>query len=94
MKTVIVAVSVLALFAGACKKKEQPENIPQPKAEATTAAPAVSTSAITQNPLEAPGAYLKSTVGQINKAKAAAALYEESAKKSMQSADPNNTGGN
>lgn len=90
MKTVIAAVSVLALFLGACKKKQQPENIPQPKAEA----PAVSTSAVTQNPLEAPGAYIKSTVGQINKAKAAAAIYEESARKSMQAADPNNTGGN
>jgi len=89
MKTFLAAAFLgLVFFVGACKKKA-PENIPQPKAEAV----AVSTAA-TANPLEAPGAYLKTTVGQIDKAKAAAALYESAAKAEAAAADLNNTGGN
>ncbi len=90
--------TALLLCAGlaACKKAKQPEQVPQPKMdEPQAAAPAVSTApAVDQNPLNAPGNYLKSTVGQIDKAKAAKVLYEDAAKKSMQSLDLNDTGGN
>ncbi len=91
----LTAAVLLCACLAACKKAKQPEQVPQPKMEETqAAAPAVSTAAVTQNPLEAPGNYLKSTVGQIQKAKDAKALYEESAKKSMGSLDLNDTGGN
>ncbi len=75
MKHMILAAALAAFAAGGCKKR-QPENVPQPKAEgqavamSTPAAPGV---------LEAPGAYLKATVGQVGKAKAAAAVYEKAA---------------
>lgn len=76
----IVAAAVLAAFAaGACKKR-QPENIPQPK---TGEAPAVAVSTAPAGMLEAPGAYLKTTVGQVGKAKAAAAVYEKAAAGSL-----------
>ena len=85
------AALVLAFSLGACKKKA-PENIPVPKAEAQAAA--VSTAAVTTNILEAPGAYLQSTVGQIDKAKAAKELYEKAARDNAAALDLNNTGGN
>lgn len=72
----IIFMAALAAFAG-CKKKA-PEQIPQPKAAET----AVSTDA-PAGMLAAPGNYLKTTVGQIGKAKAAAALYEKTAKDSL-----------
>lgn len=91
MKNLAAAVVLTALSLGACKKK-QPENIPQPKAER---AAAVSTAPVVdQNPLTAPGSYLKATVGQIDKAKAAAALYEKSAADSAKSLELDRTGGN
>lgn len=92
MKTIIAAAFLALAFSfGACKKKA-PENIPQPKAQPEAAA--VSTSAVTSNPLELPGAYLKSTVGQIDKAKAAKELYEKTAREEAAALDLNNTGGN
>ena len=92
MKIIFAAATLALSFSvGACKKKV-PENIPQPKAD--TQAAAVSTAAVAASPLEAPGEYLKTTVGQIDKAKAAAALYESAAKAEAAAADLNNTGGN
>lgn len=89
--TLTAAFLALAFSVGACKKKA-PENIPQPKVEPQAAA--VSTAAVTTNILEAPGAYLQSTVGQIDKAKAAKALYEKAARDNAAALDLNNTGGN
>lgn len=98
MGKIFAALMVLACLT-ACEKKRAPEQIPQPKADgpqaAAPAAPAASTAPVVdQNPLTAPGNYLKTTVGQVQKAKAAKALYEDAAKKSMQSLDLNDTGGN
>lgn len=94
MKIKLAAALLALVFSlGACKKKA-PENIPQPKAGPETASAAVSTAAVPANPLEVPGAYLKSTVGQIDKAKAAKALYEKTARQEAASLDLNNTGGN
>lgn len=85
---------VLAGLCAGCRKK-QPENVPVPKAEPAAQAAAVSTApAFSQNPLAAPGNYLKTTVGRVQEAKDAKALYEETAKKSMGSLDLNDTGGN
>ena len=92
MKISLAAATLALAFSfGACKKKA-PENIPVPKAEAQAAA--VSTAAVTTSILEAPGAYLQSTVGQIDKAKAAKELYEKAARDNAAALDLNNTGGN
>jgi hypothetical protein len=87
---------LLALPLAACGSKKQPETVPQPKAGApeTAAAPAVSTPTAGADLLHAPGNYLKTTVGHINEAKAAKALFEKTAKEEASSADLNNTGGN
>lgn len=92
VKLFAAALALPALFA--CQKK-QPENIPQPKTEPPAQTAAVSTApAVDQNPLTAPGTYLKTTVGQIQKAKDAKALYEATEKKNLDSLNLNDTGGN
>lgn len=77
-KSLFFAAALAAVLTAGCKKKN-PENIPQPKAEeavsASTAAPV--------GLLEAPGAYIKNTVGNVDKAKAAAAVYEKTAKETL-----------
>jgi len=91
----IIAVLLLAVFAAGCKKKE-PEQIPVPKAEpAAAAVPAAEPAAPapSQNPLTAPGNYLKTTVGQVQKAKAAAAVYEDAAKNRADALDSSKLGG-
>jgi uncharacterized lipoprotein len=91
----ILAVLLIAVFAAGCKKKE-PERIPQPKVEsAEAAAPAAEPAAPapSQNPLTAPGNYLKTTVGQVQKAKAAAAVYEDAAKNRADALDSSKLGG-
>lgn len=88
------AVLIFGTIFTACKKKP-PENVPVPKAETAAVEPAVSTMpAVNQNPLTAPGNYLKTTVGQVQKAKDAKAIYEQAAKQNMQSLDLDDTGGN
>ena len=95
MKKIITVVFVLAGACAACKKK-QPEPIPVPKAEPPVqTAAAVSTAAVfSQNPLTAPGNYLRTTVGHVKEAKDAKALFETTAKDELKSLDLNNTGGN
>lgn len=96
MKTCITAAVIgLAFGLSACKKKP-PESVPVPKTEPPAAAAvAVSTApGFSQNPLTAPGNYLKTTVGHIKEAKEAKALYEKTAKDGLKSLDLNNTGGN
>ncbi|HAU90097.1 MAG TPA: hypothetical protein DCW72_07705 [Elusimicrobia bacterium] len=91
----ILAVLLIAAFVAGCKKKA-PEQIPQPKAEAAAvAAPAAEPAAPapSQNPLTAPGNYLKTTVGQVQKAKAAAAVYEDAAKNRADALDSSKLGG-
>lgn len=99
MKRIIFAAMFCALGFAACKKK-QPEVIPQPKAAdaqamAVSTAAAVSTApAAAQGLLNVPGNYVKTTVGQIDKARAAKALFEKTAKQEAASLDLNDTGGN
>lgn len=96
MKTFITfAVLAVSLFLVSCKKK-QPENVPVPKAgpPPRTAAAVSTAPAFSQNPLTAPGNYLKTTVGHVKEAKDARALYEKTAKDGLKSLDLNNTGGN
>lgn len=93
MKYGYLAAAMLAAALAGCKKK-QPENIPVPKAESAAAASVSSGTVLDQNPLNAPGNYLKTTVGQVQKAKDAKALYEETAKQGLKSLDLNDTGGN
>ncbi len=96
-----LAAAVLAgAFLCGCKKK-QPETIPQPKAEeaadAAADAPAPAEPAareVEQNPLKAGEKYLKTTVGQVDKAKAAAAVYEDAAKEHFKGTDVDDAGGN
>lgn len=92
--TLLIAAALCAISFSGCKKR-QPENIPQPKAETAAQERPVSTApAVNQNPLTAPGNYLKTTVGQVQKARDAKALYEETAKQGLKSLDLNDTGGN
>lgn len=87
---VLISVSALA----ACKKKA-PESVPVPKAAPAGQAAAASTAPVfSQNPLTAPGNYLKTTVGHVKEAKEAKALFEATAKDEYKSLDLNNTGGN
>jgi hypothetical protein len=81
------------LLLAACGGKKQPESVPQPKAAEGAAAPAVSSAAVQNNPLKAPGDYLKTTVGRVAEAKAAKALFERTAREEA-AADVNATGGN
>lgn len=78
MKTgIFVAAAALAVFATGCKKK-QPEPIPQPKAREAAA------KQDSEKPPEtAVGNYLRGQVDNIEKAKAAKALYEKSAQESL-----------
>lgn len=93
MKLIFVSALLVCGGAFAACKKPAPEQIPLPKAEAPAAA--VSTApAVEQNPLNAPGNYLKTTVGQVQKAKDAKALYEEAARQNLQGLDLNDNGGN
>ena len=79
MKNSVLFAAAMAALLAAGGKKKAPEHIPQPKAEeqvaASTAAPV--------GLLEAPGAYIKNTVGSVEKAKAAAAVYEKTAKETL-----------
>ena len=95
MKSYItLAVIALAFGFSACKKK-QPETIPVPKTGPAASEAAVSTAAVfSQNPLTAPGNYLKNTVGHVKEAKEAKALYEKAAKEGLNGLDLDNTGGN
>lgn len=92
MRTGYLAAALALAALGACQKK-QPENIPQPKAEPAQAAVSTAT-VIDQNPLTAPGTYLKTTVGRVQEAKDAKALYEATEKKNLDSLNLNDTGGN
>ena len=95
MKNIIVIV-IFVLCAGlsACKKRA-PETVPQPKAVEPAETAAISTSAVKSvGLLDAPGNYLKTTVGQVGKAREARALFEKTAKQELESTDLNNTGGN
>jgi hypothetical protein len=95
MKIVLI-LAVLAVVIGfVIYKNKPPEVIPQPKAAATGLAPAVSTVAVVeQNPLKMPANYLKVTLGHVNEAKAAKALYEKTEKDQMGGFDKSSTGGN
>jgi len=86
-------IKIILLFAligglAACEKPA-PENPPEPKAPANSAADAlaaaaVSTSALSYNSLlNAPGNYLKTTVGRLGAAKDAVKVYEKSEAESM-----------
>lgn len=95
MRSIFISAFIICAGALAACKKPAPEQVPLPQAEAAAPAAAVSTmTAVEQNPLTAPGNYLKTTVGQVQKAKDAKALYEEAAKQNLQSLDLNDTGGN
>ena len=96
MKTCITLAIIAVAFGFASCKKKQSENVPLPKAgpPAQTAAAVSTAPAFSQNPLTAPGNYLKTTVGHVKEAKDARALYEKTAKDGLKSLDLNNTGGN
>lgn len=95
MKTYITLAVIAVSFCLVSCKKKQPEKVPVPKAEPPAQAAVSSTTPVfSQNPLTAPGNYLKTTVGHVKEAKDARALYEKTAKDGLKSLDLNNTGGN
>jgi hypothetical protein len=95
MKNLVIAVIfVLASGAAACKKRA-PEPIPRPKAdEAAQGAGASTDSVKAAGLLEAPGNYLKTAVGQVDKARAAKALFEKTAKQELDGLNAEKTDGN
>jgi hypothetical protein len=97
MKKIILAACFVALAAGCKKKLPAPEPVPAPKAVAGeisgAAAPVSTAAATTGGMLAAPGNYIRTTVGQVEKAKAAKALFETTAKEQAKSLDLNDTGG-
>jgi hypothetical protein len=96
MKKIILAACLVALTAACQKKAPPPEQVPAPKAEAgEISGAAVSTRAVRMGGmLAAPGNYIRTTVGQVQKAKDAKALFETTAKEESKSLDLNDTGGN
>lgn len=94
MKTCFTFAILAASFCFVSCKKKQPENVPVPKAGPPQAAAVSTAPAFSQNPLAAPGNYLKTTVGHVKEAKDARALYEKTAKDGLKNLDLNNTGGN
>ena len=98
MKKIILAACFVALAAGCKKKVPVPEPVPAPKAEAGelsgAAAPASTSAATAGGILAAPGNYIRTTVGQVDKAKAAKALFETTAKEQSKTLDLNDAGGN
>ena len=95
MKKIILTACLIALTAGCKKKVPVPEPVPAPKAEAGETSGAASTRAVTMGGmLAAPGNYVRTTVGQVQKAQAAKALFETTAKEESKSLDLNDTGGN
>lgn len=93
MKKSYLAYMVLAGASLCACTKKQPENIPQPEAEGGAVA-ASTAPVVEQNPLKAGANYLKTTVGQVEKAKAAAAVYEDAAKEHFNGTDVGDAGGN
>ncbi|MFA6434071.1 MAG: hypothetical protein WCW52_05190 [Elusimicrobiales bacterium] len=83
MKKIILIPAAWALCAACGNKVPPAETVPAPKAQA--AAPAAPAAA--GNLLTAPGDYLRTTAGQIDKAKAARALAEKTAKERLESPD-------
>jgi hypothetical protein len=90
----ILAVSILALGA-ACETKNQ-ESTQKPQAGTLLSTEAVhgSVNAVAEGGLlNLPGNYVRNTVGQVNEAKAAKALYEETEKERLKSLEFTDTGG-
>ncbi len=92
--TLMLAPAALLVTALCACGKPQPGRVPEPKAGPGGAAQASTAPAAGQNPLAAPGDYLRTTVGRVQEAKDAKALYEKSAADSLKSLDLNDTGGN
>ncbi len=95
MKKIIFTACLIALTAGCKKKVPAPEQVPAPKAEAGELVGAASSrAATTGGMLAAPGNYIRTTVGQVEKAKAAKTLFETTAKEQAKSLDLNDASGN
>jgi len=98
MKKIILTACLVALTAGCKKQVPGSEPVPATKAEtgelAGAVAPASTAAATTGGMLAAPGNYIRTTVGQVDKAKAAKALFETTAKEQSKTLDLNDTGGN
>ena len=97
MKIIILTACLVALAAGCKNKVPEREPVPAPRAgagELSGAAPASSAAATTGGMLAVPGTYIRATVGQVEKAKAAKALFEATSKEQVKSLDLNDTGGN
>lgn len=81
MKKIILMMLLVAPGAGCKKKVPPPVSVPVPKAQ------------VEGSLLNAPGNYIRNTVGQADKAKAAKTLFEDTAKKRVQSLELNETSG-
>ena len=92
MKKIILAACFIAVAAACKKPAPPPETVPVPKTDA-----AVSESTVAVRPvcmLQVPGNYIRTTVGQVEKARAAKALFEKTAAEESKQRDLNDNGGN
>ncbi len=95
MKRIILTLTFAAVCAACGKKVPPPENAPSPKALAGELSGGAGVAgSTTTSLLDMPGEYVKNTVGQVAKAKAAKALYEEAAKAQTKNLNLNENGGN
>jgi len=97
MKKVFLTACLIALTAGCKKKAPVQEPVPVPKTEAgevSGAAPASTAAVNAGGMLQAPGNYVRTVVGQVDKAKAAKALFEKTAAEQSGQQNLNDNGGN
>ena len=97
MKKIILALTAAALCTACGKKAPPPQSVPVPKAqhEEQAAGACVSTAAaVADTVLTAPGNYVRNTVGQVEKARAAKALVEKAARERVKSLDLQEISGN
>lgn len=93
----ILAVTSIFIAICACKPKatEQQPSVPVPQtAEVSQAGVSTVPVSAVNELIGMPGAYMKSTVGQVGKAKEAKALYEKAAKQELEGLDPDKLSGN
>lgn len=94
MKKIFLTACLITMTAACKKPAPPPENVPAPKAGDAAAVAASTEAAKPVGMLQAPGNYIRTTVGQVEKAKAAKALFETAAKEESKQRDLNDNGGN
>ncbi len=93
MKNIVLSLVFAALATGCGKQVPPPASVPAPKtqAEELPGAAVAGSTMTTDGLLNAPGNYIENAVSNIDKAKAAKALFENTAKEQAKSLDLDET---